>query len=428
MGDFERVEPIITYVTPGESGYLGPLDDPEKSQFVLDGEDADNDALLDEDSQELSNKFEPAPFSDADEADQESEDEESEDEEDVGEFNDTPGETQFVYGDDAEKTFVIDADVAGYSWGPTEDGLGIVVWGPDGHDLLYGIETIQFSDQTVSLVHDDGEVEDVAYASQHLVASGSDDGFVIDGNSKDYGYGPTEDGTGIVVWGETGFDILYGFSKLIFSDTEIDLSSFDLGDDEYTEDDNIKDDEFAEDEDDISEDEDDNTEDDDGSAVDEDDTAEDGDDIVEDDDGSTDADDIAEDDDGSADADDIVEDDDGSADADDDTVEDGDDIVEDDDGSTDDDDGSTDDDNANTDDDDIIEDDDDSTEDEDDITEDDDDGSSEDDDIVEEDDGGTEDEVEDSKGDEDYIDFDCEDVLGDMDEFIEQYEEDDADS
>ncbi|WP_075996933.1 galactose oxidase-like domain-containing protein [Salaquimonas pukyongi] len=66
---------------------------------------------------------------------------------------DDPSRTQYEFGTDQTDRFVIDADSAGYRWGATEDGQGIVVWNEaDGsHDLLYDFEEIAFNDETVIL-------------------------------------------------------------------------------------------------------------------------------------------------------------------------------------------------------------------------------------------------------------------------------------
>lgn len=143
------------------------------------------------------------------------------------EVADIEGEVQFLNGVGDMDVFVIDGQAADYGWGPTEDGEGIVVWGPTGHDLLYGFESLRFSDTTISLVNDEtGVFEDVEGVTQFL--NGTADGtetFVIDGNSADSGWGPTEDGTGIVVWGPTGFDILYDFDQLAFNDQTVTLDN-----------------------------------------------------------------------------------------------------------------------------------------------------------------------------------------------------------
>ncbi|MEM9732031.1 MAG: galactose oxidase-like domain-containing protein [Pseudomonadota bacterium] len=140
--------------------------------------------------------------------------------------NDIQNEVQFLDGIGENDIFAIDGVSSDYGWGPTEDGEGIVVWGPTGHDLLYGFEAIKFNETTISLVPDEpGIFNDIEGVTQFL--SGTTDGeetFVIDGNSTDYGWGPTEDGQGIVVWGPTGTDLLYDFDKIAFNDQTVTLT------------------------------------------------------------------------------------------------------------------------------------------------------------------------------------------------------------
>ena len=78
------------------------------------------------------------PDSDDSDEDEESDDTDEEDGEDDNEddeangsdrpnyYSNVAGQTQFIYGDESHNTFYIDSDVAGYSWGPTQDGEGIV--------------------------------------------------------------------------------------------------------------------------------------------------------------------------------------------------------------------------------------------------------------------------------------------------------------
>ncbi|MEL6503595.1 MAG: galactose oxidase-like domain-containing protein [Pseudomonadota bacterium] len=145
--------------------------------------------------------------------------------------NDVENEVQFLDGVGDKDVFAIDGVSSDYGWGPTEDGAGIVVWGPTGHDLLYGFESIAFNDTIISLVPDEpGVFNDIAGTTQFL--NGTADGtetFVIDGNSSDYGVGPTEDGEGIVVWGPTGFDLLYDFDQIAFNDQTVTLEDPNAG-------------------------------------------------------------------------------------------------------------------------------------------------------------------------------------------------------
>ena len=142
---------------------------------------------------------------------------------------DIPNETQFLTGDpDHNDVFVIDGAVADYSWGPTQDGEGIVVWGPTGADLLYDFDWIDFNDASIGTAPDTGGgdgIADIQNVTQFLTGTGDADNFIIDGTSGDYNWGATQDGTGTVVWGPTGFDILTGFETITFNDQAIDLNA-----------------------------------------------------------------------------------------------------------------------------------------------------------------------------------------------------------
>lgn len=138
-------------------------------------------------------------------------------------IEDIPDQTQYLTGTGDDDTFIIDGNSADYGWGTTEDNEGIVVWGPTGHDLLYGFETLVFNDQSVELgANDDGYV-DIANVTQYLTGTDGEDTFIIDGSSADYQWGATQDGEGIVVWGPTGHDLLYDFEKIEFNDKTVAL-------------------------------------------------------------------------------------------------------------------------------------------------------------------------------------------------------------
>ena len=138
---------------------------------------------------------------------------------------DETGAMQMVDEADSSDVFVFDGDAASYGWGATEDGEGLVVWSDSGHEVLYGCKTLRFNDMDVSLENGDGEYEDVAGATQHLEGSTDSDTFVVEGLSSDYGYGPTEDGEGIVIWDADGnYDLLYGFESIRFSDMTVNLA------------------------------------------------------------------------------------------------------------------------------------------------------------------------------------------------------------
>jgi|GEM_PF-5041936 len=73
---------------------------------------------------------------------------------------------------------------------------------------------------------DECRVEDAEGTTQQL--KGSDDKldiFVVKGEKDDYGWGPTEDGQGIVIWSAKGFDILFDFDKIEFTDVILDIAT-----------------------------------------------------------------------------------------------------------------------------------------------------------------------------------------------------------
>ncbi|WP_075997201.1 putative Ig domain-containing protein [Salaquimonas pukyongi] len=67
-------------------------------------------------------------------------------------YSDVPGVTQFLTGQSADDTFVIDGNSADYGFDATQDTLGVVVWTDGGdHDILYDFENLQFNDTTIVL-------------------------------------------------------------------------------------------------------------------------------------------------------------------------------------------------------------------------------------------------------------------------------------
>lgn len=137
---------------------------------------------------------------------------------------DTPNVTEFLTGTAADDdTFVINGNATDYGWGTTEDGAGIVVWGPTGHDILFDFESIRFNDTSISLVQTGNEFQDVANVTQFVTGTSAQETFVINGNSGDYNWGATEDGTGFVVWGPTGHDLLFDIENIAFTDKTISL-------------------------------------------------------------------------------------------------------------------------------------------------------------------------------------------------------------
>ena len=142
------------------------------------------------------------------------------------EYLDEPG-TQYITGTSADETFVINGLSSDYNWNATEDGTGFVVWNAQGFDLLFNIEHIRFTDQTVDLANDGTPltVQDDPNANQQLTGTDGVDRFVIDANSSAYQWGPTEDLAGVVIWNSSGFDILFDFEEIEFNDQVVQLDA-----------------------------------------------------------------------------------------------------------------------------------------------------------------------------------------------------------
>ena len=143
--------------------------------------------------------------------------------------NDVPNVTQYLTGTTAFETFAINGNSSAYAWGPTLDNSGIVVWGPTGFDILTNYDAIKFNDLTVPLTAAGNQYQDLANVTQYLTGQSNDDTFVINGNRSSYNYNPTGDGQGIVVWGVTGFDLLFSFEKIKFNDQTVDITTLAAG-------------------------------------------------------------------------------------------------------------------------------------------------------------------------------------------------------
>ncbi|MEM7067909.1 MAG: galactose oxidase early set domain-containing protein [Pseudomonadota bacterium] len=139
---------------------------------------------------------------------------------------DIANETQYLTGVGDNDVFAINGNSTNFGWGNTQDGEGIVVWGPTGHDLLYDFETIRFNDTDISLVQSGDNHQDIQNLTQYLIGeTDAEEAFFIDGNSIEYDWAATEDGEGIVVWGPTGHDLLYNFDKIAFKDQTVSLET-----------------------------------------------------------------------------------------------------------------------------------------------------------------------------------------------------------
>jgi len=140
-------------------------------------------------------------------------------------YNDIAGTTQFLFGTtEGTDVFVVDGNVADYSWNNTEDGLGIVIWNASGPDLLYDFDEIRFNDMSVSLNATTNEYHDLPGVVQFLNGASENDTFVVAGVRADYNIGATEDGTGVVIWTNGGHDLLYDFENIQFDDETVILA------------------------------------------------------------------------------------------------------------------------------------------------------------------------------------------------------------
>ena len=138
---------------------------------------------------------------------------------------------QTIDAGDGRDVFVFNTTSSGYSWGPTQDGKGIVVWKGSSFDILFNFEELRFTNKSieVSSILGSGtpDVLDDPDAVQHLTGTSTADRFIIDALSTDYRWGPTQDGKGVVVWrtaGDDTYDILTGFETLVFDDRTVDIS------------------------------------------------------------------------------------------------------------------------------------------------------------------------------------------------------------
>ncbi|MEM7069361.1 MAG: PQQ-dependent sugar dehydrogenase [Pseudomonadota bacterium] len=143
-------------------------------------------------------------------------------------YNDDANAVQYIIGETDNDVFVIHGNSDAFQWEEIDDG-GVVVWTGDKHDILYGVENIQFNDQTVSLTSD-GNSEDPSdivritnsAGVDYVIGTDAREAFVINGNSEDYGWAETDDG-GYVIWTGDQHDLLYNVEEIHFNDTVIKL-------------------------------------------------------------------------------------------------------------------------------------------------------------------------------------------------------------
>ncbi len=149
-------------------------------------------------------------------------------------------ETQWIHGNTSNDVFSIHDSYLNYNVSKTQDGKGIVVWNGAKFDILYGVETLRFNDREFKADADgmfhlfdspgkdpsgNGKVFQNVAGTQWIQGTVGHDVFNVGADSKDYGYGKTQDGKGIVVWKGDDFDILYNVEVIHFNDKDIDTST-----------------------------------------------------------------------------------------------------------------------------------------------------------------------------------------------------------
>ncbi|MCT4654706.1 MAG: C39 family peptidase [Cohaesibacter sp.] len=149
-----------------------------------------------------------------------------------GEVFDDPNVEQYLFGTGDNDVFVISGKSTDYNWNYAEDGKGILIWNNEGFDIVWDFEAIRFNDKTIDLTADKiGQmvIKDTKGQTDYLFGTAGNDIFVIDGQSSDYNWTYAEDGKGILIWNEQGFDIVWDFETIQFTDKSIDLTADVIG-------------------------------------------------------------------------------------------------------------------------------------------------------------------------------------------------------
>ncbi len=117
----------------------------------------------------------------------------------------------------------LDGSSAHYGWGPTEDGKGMVVWKGEWFKIFEAGSTVKFDNGTVTLGADCKIVEDLKGVTPAPEPKPEPVYPVtkLDGSSAHYGWGPTEDGKGMVVWKGNWFQIFEAGSTVAFKNGSV---------------------------------------------------------------------------------------------------------------------------------------------------------------------------------------------------------------
>lgn len=128
-------------------------------------------------------------------------------------------DTIFYTGTFADYTLTANADT---SVTITDNRTGAV---SQGTDTVFNADLVEFaSGETISIADwiagetAVNEITDIAGQTQFVTGTAFRDAFVIDGNSNDYLWAETLDGTGVLVWNGADFDILTDIEQINFND------------------------------------------------------------------------------------------------------------------------------------------------------------------------------------------------------------------
>ncbi|SNZ20966.1 hypothetical protein [Cohaesibacter gelatinilyticus] len=145
---------------------------------------------------------------------------------------DKADENEALTASSSREVFEIDGNRDDYSWAPNEDGDGILIWNATNIDVLIGFDGVRFKDAYIDLEAlpswgsiprpvDEILVQDDPNTNQYLRGVTGDEIFVFDGNMADYTWSATRDKKGVVVWNDSGFDILMDYKAVRFNDGTI---------------------------------------------------------------------------------------------------------------------------------------------------------------------------------------------------------------
>lgn len=119
---------------------------------------------------------------------------------------------------------IFDPATGGFSGTPLSGNVGTINVQVSATDDEAGTITDVFA-LTVSPPAPDETLYLETTANQSLEGGPGRDVFVLSGVSGDYNWGPTESGTGVVIWNKQGFDILQNFEELRFTNRSIEVST-----------------------------------------------------------------------------------------------------------------------------------------------------------------------------------------------------------